>query len=334
MTILVSTNDVPARDRTELWRTAASEAYAPLDMHLADPSTFRGQIRGQVFGEVVVGEVTADAHRAHRTRRLIARGDTSPHYKLSMPVRGNCTIVQDGRHAVLSPADLALYDTTRPYLVVFDDACQMLTLMFPRRSMHLPDSVLGDITASAVSGKYGAGALLSSILVNMVTRMDEIGAAQSLRLADNVVDMVATVFAGEEPDGRSRLPAGQRSLLLRVKSFIESHLDDTDLTPGAVAAAAHISTGYLHKLFRRENTTVSRWIRERRLERCRRDLTDPHQAELPVSMIGAHWGFLDAAHFSRLFKATYGVPPREYRILGCEREDGSIPELTTSVLAS
>ncbi len=26
------------------------------------------------------------------------------------------------------------------------------------------------------------------------------------------------------------------------------------------------------------------------------------------------WGFGDAAHFSRVFKATYGVSPREFRV--------------------
>ncbi|WP_216216556.1 AraC-like ligand-binding domain-containing protein [Amycolatopsis aidingensis] len=316
MTILVRTSDVPARERTELWRAAASEAYVPLEMRLDDAESFRGQIAGQVFGELRVGEVTADAHRAHRPGRLIGRqDDLPPHYKLSMPVRGYCLVQQDGREASLTPGDLAIYDTSRPYTVVFEDTCQMLTLMFPRRNLHLPAEQLERVTASRVSGRHSVGALLGPLLLNLVSRMDEIDAAQALRLADNVVDMVATTFAGQLGEDTTRRPPGHRSLVLRAKSFIEAHLEDTDLTPGMVAAAMHISTGYLHKLFRRENTTVSRWIRERRLEHCRRDLRDPDQSDLAVSSVAAHWGFIDAAHFSRLFKAAYGLPPREYRIV-------------------
>ncbi|MEU9872377.1 helix-turn-helix transcriptional regulator [Actinomadura sp. NPDC048021] len=67
-------------------------------------------------------------------------------------------------------------------------------------------------------------------------------------------------------------------------------------------------------MFREEGTTVSAWIRERRLEHCRRDLRDPLQLHRPVSAIAAGWGFVDAAHFSRLFKAAYGATPREYRV--------------------
>jgi hypothetical protein len=59
--------------------------------------------------------------------------------------------------------------------------------------------------------------------------------------------------------------------------------------------------------------TVAAWIRSRRLDRCRRDLADPGLWARPVSAIGARWGFPDGAHFSRVFRAAYGIPPREYR---------------------
>ena len=32
------------------------------------------------------------------------------------------------------------------------------------------------------------------------------------------------------------------------------------------------------------------------------------------SSSAARWGLVNAAYFSRLFKATYGLPPREYRV--------------------
>ncbi|MEV4179337.1 helix-turn-helix domain-containing protein [Nonomuraea sp. NPDC049709] len=59
--------------------------------------------------------------------------------------------------------------------------------------------------------------------------------------------------------------------------------------------------------------TVSAWVRRRRLERCRQDLRDPAQQDRPVAAIGARWGFLSAAHFSRAFRDAYGVSPGESR---------------------
>jgi AraC-like DNA-binding protein len=60
---------------------------------------------------------------------------------------------------------------------------------------------------------------------------------------------------------------------------------------------------------------VAGLIRERRLERCRRDLADPGLAEIPVRAIAFRWGFPDPARFNRVFRREYGIAPGEYRRL-------------------
>ncbi|MFB6784621.1 helix-turn-helix domain-containing protein, partial [Streptomyces sp. NPDC056352] len=85
-------------------------------------------------------------------------------------------------------------------------------------------------------------------------------------------------------------------------------------SPGAIAAAHNISLRSLHRLFQDQDLTVAGWIRARRLERCRRDLADPLLHSRPVRAIAACWGFTDpTTHFSRAFRAAYGMPPGDYR---------------------
>ena len=55
------------------------------------------------------------------------------------------------------------------------------------------------------------------------------------------------------------------------------------------------------------------WTRQRRMDRCRRDLADPGLAARPIAAIAARWGFSSAADFSRAFRAVHGMPPSEYR---------------------
>nr|WP_042180238.1 helix-turn-helix domain-containing protein [Kibdelosporangium sp. MJ126-NF4]CEL14275.1 Transcriptional regulator, AraC family [Kibdelosporangium sp. MJ126-NF4]CTQ88642.1 Transcriptional regulator, AraC family [Kibdelosporangium sp. MJ126-NF4] len=313
MPVLVNTVDVSVREREEVWRTAVAEAFVPLDFTFPDPRGFRGEISGQALGPVVVNRVTAGPHSAARTQRHIARTET-PYYKVSMPLRGYVTVRQDGREAHLPPGDLAVYDTSRPYEVTFDDTCRLLVLMFPHRELRLPHDSISEVTARRVSGRTGIGGLVAPLLVNLASRLDEISGPQSARLADNVVDLLGTLYA-DLLSGSGYHPADpMHALMTRIRCFIEDHLDEPGLGPEMVAAASHISVGYLHKLFRAESTSVSRMIRERRLEQCRRDLVAPTARDKTVGAIGAHWGFVDAAHFSRVFKATYGVSPREYRV--------------------
>jgi AraC-like DNA-binding protein len=102
-------------------------------------------------------------------------------------------------------------------------------------------------------------------------------------------------------------------MLTTVQGFIQQNLGDPGLSPAAVAAAHHMSLRSLHQLVHDEGLTVAGWIRARRMERCRRDLSDPAMESRPVAAIAARWGFSSAADFSRAFRAAHGMPPAEYR---------------------
>ncbi|WP_307036051.1 helix-turn-helix domain-containing protein [Streptomyces canus] len=66
----------------------------------------------------------------------------------------------------------------------------------------------------------------------------------------------------------------------------------------------------MHKIFEGEDTTVSRWIQSRRLEACRRDLLHREAANRTIVAVARRWGFTSAAHFSRVFRAAYGMSPQ------------------------
>ena len=102
-------------------------------------------------------------------------------------------------------------------------------------------------------------------------------------------------------------------ILLNIQSYIEAHLGDSDLDPEEIARASFISTRYLHKLFEAEGTSVCRWIRSQRLERCRRDLLDPALSHETILAIASRWGLPGPQHFSRLFRSAYGCSPSELR---------------------
>ena len=50
-----------------------------------------------------------------------------------------------------------------------------------------------------------------------------------------------------------------------------------------------------------------------RLQAARRDLGTMTHAEMSVAAISRKWGFRHPSHFSRRFRAAYGVTPREFQ---------------------
>ena len=126
--------------------------------------------------------------------------------------------------------------------------------------------------------------------------------------------MLATRLARELDVRDWGTPEARRhALLTTVQAFIQQHLSDPGLSPAGVAAAHHISLRALHQLFHDQGLTVACWTRHRRLECCRRDLSDPALASRPVAAIAARWGFSSAGDFTRAFRAVHGLPPSQYR---------------------
>jgi AraC-like DNA-binding protein len=310
------TLDLPSGQRFEYWKHVLSSTFVPLEVSSPGGADFRGKLRGCELGSLRLIEVLAEPHTARRTPRLVKAAPAGC-YKIGLQLRGTSVLIQDGREARLTPGDFALYDTDRPYTLAFSDPHRMLVLLFPRDLLGLPQARLAGLTATRLPGEAGGLAtLIGPFLGQMADLLGEVdarGPGVGIRLADNVLDLLGTVLterldcAPPDPD------AAHRALMLHITSFIEEHLGNADLAPAQIAAAHHISLRQLHKLFHASGATVAGWIRQRRLEHCGHDLRDPRCAARPVAAVGARWGYPDPAHFSRLFKASYGIGPRDYR---------------------
>jgi AraC-like DNA-binding protein len=312
--VLIRTRDVPTARRHEAWRSIVADTLGGLDVRIDPDTPLRGSIEAGRLGPLVVGRVqTTTPHSVHRTPGLIRR-DSSELYRVVLAMSGSPLLTQDGRSVRLQRGEFAIYDYDRPYELNYDSAVQLAIFGFPRETLALPADSVAGLTAVPITSDGGMGALAAPLLRRVVLDLETYQPASAARLATVVMDLVTAAVA-ERADQTESLSAESRSrtLLHNVHAFIEQQLGDPALDPAAVAAAHHVSLRHLHRLFETQNTTVAAWIRHRRLERCRRDLADAALHGTSVSVIASRWGLPDSAHFSRLFRHTYGLPPAEYR---------------------
>jgi AraC-like DNA-binding protein len=314
MSVLIRVADEPPRGRLDYFRQVVADTFVPFDLHVDVDDDLSAQLLTGQVGTLDVTKVSAPPLKAVRTPRLIRVSDPES-FKLEVPVRGNTVFLQGDRAAALTPGDSTLLDLSRPCrLVDHGDEHGNVAVRFPHSALPLPHDEVARVTAVPFSGRDGLGAAISSLTRHMARTLESGGPAAGDRLATALLDLVIVALA-ERLDRSSTLPpvTHRRALLASAQTFIDQHLADPALSPGAVAAAQHISLRYLYKLFESQHTSVAGWIRERRLERCRRDLADATLAHWSVSAIGARWGFTDSAHFSRAFRARYDLAPTEYR---------------------
>lgn len=307
----VDTRPVQADDLGR-FRALVSESFVPLRITCDTAGPFAARMVSADADDVIFTEVTAKPHLVERTPETIADGG-SGYYKVSLLLSGSSILVQDGRELVMRPGDLSVYDTSRPYSLLFDQDFRNLIMMFPKDRLELPAPFTEQLTAVSLGRENGGlTPVVTAFLSQFPSQLSQIDARVRAKLAHTSLDLMSTLFSSVlDADPAQRDP--HQVLLQKIYSHIDLNLSSPELSPGSIAAAHYISTRHLHALFRQADTTVSTWIRERRLERCRADLLDPVLADRTVSAIAARWGFVDAAHFSRVFKTAYGVSPSEMR---------------------
>ncbi|MEV6025947.1 helix-turn-helix domain-containing protein [Streptomyces sp. NPDC052036] len=315
--ITLSSRDLPAADRISWFCDLVARDMAPHDIVTQHDSDFPASARLLSLGDRVgVSSVAFPTMQSIRTPRLIRRSDPEL-WVLALVVRGAMQREQGGNHVNPRPGDLVLYDTSQPYWasVATDDVAQCIVLHLPRQAVSVPEQALRRLVATELPSRTGIGALLSDLLAGIVKQGAKVEAAGQIpRLASAVVDLTTAFLASLcEADGAETAAARKTAQLHQIKSFIRARLGEPGLTPTAVAAAHHISLRALQYLFREDGGTVGAFIREQRLERCRADLIDPLLADRSVAALALRAGFSDAAAFSRVFKAHFGMPPGEYR---------------------
>lgn len=292
------------------FQAAVSEGFVPLRV-IAEHPDFRGSLQQVTVGDVRFSAVWADPQTVERTAELIRRSPRD-YFKISLQLEGTSSLQQDERRVVLEPGDLAVYDTSRPYTLRFERPFRVMVVMLPHDRLDIPREVLSRATAVRLSGSAGLGRLVSPFLATLGSNIEAMRGPAGVQLAHNAVQLLETLFA-HELDLAHAAADPHRALMQRIRDHIDEHLGDPQLGPRSIAAANFISTRHLHALFREQRQTVSGYVRSRRLEQCYLALSNPLLADTPIASIGLRWGFTDAAHFSRVFKAAYGESPTSVR---------------------
>jgi len=315
MSTVLSTTHVAPRDRLAFWTDMVCDTYVQLDCDTPDGvEGVDGEIVADTLATLQLSRVTATAQRVRRTPAKIARA-SEDHFLVSIQTEGRGVISQDGRDAVLGPGDFALYDSTRPYQLTFDGAFQQFVLKLPGPTLRTALRETERLTATVVRGDRGAGHLMIGMIRTLASDIGTLAPESAVAVADSVSQILIA--------GLTALPAARRAPVSQltayhreqIKSLARSRLGDPEFGVSEIARRLRLSPSTLHRAWAGEACSLSDWIWAQRLDGARRDLCDSALAARSVSEIAYAWGFSDAAHFSRAFRARFGRAPREMRPL-------------------
>ncbi|XKK60600.1 helix-turn-helix domain-containing protein [Streptomyces sp. ARC32] len=282
-----------------------------------EPDRFHARLRALQCGAAHLSAMSYGPLVARRTPALVRRSDPET-LTLALSTEGKQGIEQLRSNALLAPGEMVLYDSSAPFTATAHASgtgrSAAMIVQLPKALVPFSEQKVRRLIATPLNHQGTMGRLLTAFLQELSRSHPGTTARDAARLGNPLVDLVAAFLAHHMDDGTA-LPSGprQRVLLLRVKDYIHRHLAHSELTPASIANTHGISLRYLHCLFEQHEMTVTAYIRRLRLDRCRRDLSDPAWDHLTVQSVGARWGFTRPSDFSRAFRADTGMPPGAYR---------------------
>jgi AraC family transcriptional activator of tynA and feaB len=157
---------------------------------------------------------------------------------------------------------------------------------------------------------------------HVVTSLLDLLCFEGDRLSRRMAEPLAEAFLqsiSESMSDQLASPSHSSSLVDKrfadIQKCIHKYLTCADLTCDRVAAYCGISPRYLCYVMKANETSFSDLLWGQRLPKARDWLISEAFRRYPIHKIAGMVGFKSAAHFSRMFKSTYNLSPKEYRAI-------------------
>ncbi|HEC00446.1 MAG TPA: transcriptional regulator FeaR [Sphingomonadales bacterium] len=304
------TEMIAPAERADYWTESLKNVCGGFETFSSDWSKFKGRVELRNIGGFDVAGISVNADKIIRSRKQIAQGDNKYCF-LIMQMQGRAVLSQRNNEAFLEPGDMTLIDSGYPSEFSYDGFMEQISLHIPRETLEscLPYRQIKE--ARTISGVSGMGAIIRDFLASTYNEAAYIGEQDYPLVRESLLNFLAATLRGYSPESTLDIKVLQLS---HIRKIIEQNLTDPNLSPTMVAKLCGISTRHLHRLFKGDGVSFGEWVRRRRLSEARRQLANKHFSGQSIIQIAFHWGFNDAAHFSRCFRQEFGQSPRQYRL--------------------
>ena len=310
----ISTDSDCARDKVAFWADLVCQHFVQVECNsVAAPEQFHGAISLRKIDKVDVSQIVAGAQQVTRTQSMMAKANRE-YFLVNIQGDGNSGLQQDGRLATLKPGDMGIYSSSREFDLSFNTDFSQTVLTFPADELRLKIPGIDALTATAIDGQNPAARLLTRMAGSYYqTEFDALPPPAVAHAANALTELLAATVAAFSPAPEKHISNLTLFHLTRIKQYVVDNLHDPALSIQTVSQILRISPAHIHRLFEGELQTFSAWLWSCRLLACKRALENHAQAHLTISEVAFRNGFNNSSHFSRAFRAKFGITPGECR---------------------
>ncbi len=314
-----TTENFSGSERVAYWNEVICDYMLDVNTSIEMPNTgihhFRGKLIRNDIADLSLIEVQSQGPLCTISRDLRRTRHADDEFAmLNVQITGSSIINQAGRSARLGPGNMVLYDSRLPHNGRLDNDTRNLLLRMPRRQIIHRIPYLKEITSVVLDPRKTMTRLAYDMLLSLNGQLPAGDTDDNTTVTNAILDTITAAVSSSFRNSDGNFSSSSGALLHRVKTFIDFHLLKHELNPEQIASAHSVTVRYLNKLFAKENTSITRWICKRRLQKCTELLSCSQNINRNIDDIAYQCGFGSLPYFYRKFKQYYGCTPREYKL--------------------
>lgn len=226
-----------------------------------------------------------------------------PVYYVHLVTAGNGTLKMNGKSYPIQVGSLFFAFPAYPYEIEADDHFRYLYISFMGSEVAPLFEQLGISTDTPV---YDGFENLMEFWLSSIAR---VGSHNANILAESVLLYTLSFFGKEGDEDAGQSPV--ENIFDMMVDYVDTHYRDPEMSLKKLAEVFSYTEKYISHLFKkRMGVGFSYYVNQLRL-RYAHELLD----NTPFSMteIAARCGYSDAFYFSKVFKKSVGISPKEYR---------------------
>jgi AraC-like DNA-binding protein len=292
------------------WREATATLFEVDELALGEPEPFRADLRSYAMGTILLGMSRASGQRFRRTAETIARSGVD-HIILQLYVKGGYQGVAGELPIRVDAGDICVLDLAQTF-ETRATAFENVTLAVPRPMFNARLLPVEDLHGLVMPGNDTLALLLARHLSALADFAPGMTFDQCAAVVDGTVSLIVACLRGELERRDANRSVTVDASLFRIRQHIEARLSSADLSADSVALHFGLSRASLYRLFAPIGG-IADYIRSRRLHHAFFDLAATGSRGTRISEVAGRWQLGTAAHFTRSFKAAYGITPRAAR---------------------
>jgi AraC-like DNA-binding protein len=312
------TASVQKKHRFGYFREAVCKTFLRISPEVPETGFGAARVKRMSIADGAISKLSACPHRASRGKSELVQ-ISEEYLSINLQLTGQNIFRTSRDETARRPGDLTLNYCNQPFSIDIlpGEPYTMMGLFFKKSAVadFLKPGL--QIENSNLSHHNLGPALIGCLSV--LNRRLLVASEQELHaLYSASISLVAAAMTQDQgliegvTTDQARIREG---ILTSIKTFVDDHIREPELSPAIVSARFGISARYLHKLFAATEQSFGDYVSAQRLEQAKKDLRNPAYDRLSIAEIGYRCGFHDLSSFHRNFKKRFDTTPRQIRVM-------------------